>query len=553
MARTRLFTQLQQMIKRQALARRYGVSVAELRELRERKPEDGAGVDSKRRRLLGAAGAVAAATLMPAPVRPVFARQQPTIAIVGGGIAGLNCALELADRGIAATLYEAGRRISGRMFSSRDLWNDGQVSEWGGEFIDSGHVTMRRLARRFELALDDLHAAAPAGSTDTFFFDGVYYTQAEADRDFSLIYDRVQEDLTAAPFPTTFDAFTPAAQALDHMSVYDWIESRIPGGHVTQLGQLLDTAYAIEYAADTTDQSALNILYLLGFQPDESGRTLSLFGESDERFHIRGGNDRLPSAIARHLGSGAIQLDRELRRIKRTSGGSYALTFESRGKVDDIRADLVVLALPFAVLRELDYEQAGFDDLKRRVIQRLGRGISGKLHLQFESRLWNQPGPWGVSTGSSDSDTGYQESWDVTRAQPGDSGILSFYSGGSVARAMRTRTAFATASNPLVVQDARRALQQAQPVFPGLKDKWNGRATQSLWHFNRFAKLSYSYYRVGQYTEFGGYEKVRQGGVLFCGEHTSTDFQGFMEGAAEQGARAARQAARILERRHADA
>jgi monoamine oxidase len=44
---------------------------------------------------------------------------------------------------------------------------------------------------------------------------------------------------------------------------------------------------------------------------------------------------------------------------------------------------------------------------------------------------------------------------------------------------------------------------------------------------------------VGQYTAFGGYEGVRQGGVLFCGEHTSMDFQGHMEGGAAEGVRAA--------------
>jgi monoamine oxidase len=51
---------------------------------------------------------------------------------------------------------------------------------------------------------------------------------------------------------------------------------------------------------------------------------------------------------------------------------------------------------------------------------------------------------------------------------------------------------------------------------------------------------------VGQYTSFGGYEKVRQGNVLFCGEHTSTDFQGFMEGGAAEGKRAARQIAKLV-------
>jgi monoamine oxidase len=39
---------------------------------------------------------------------------------------------------------------------------------------------------------------------------------------------------------------------------------------------------------------------------------------------------------------------------------------------------------------------------------------------------------------------------------------------------------------------------------------------------------------------------VRQGGVLFAGEHTSIDFQGFMEGGAAEGKRAARELARLL-------
>jgi monoamine oxidase len=49
---------------------------------------------------------------------------------------------------------------------------------------------------------------------------------------------------------------------------------------------------------------------------------------------------------------------------------------------------------------------------------------------------------------------------------------------------------------------------------------------------------------VGQYTQFSGYEGARQpnpttGKCHFAGEHCSTNFQGFMEGGAEQGARAA--------------
>ncbi len=552
MAKTRLFSRVQRLFQDHRAARARGLSMAGLAELRSRQSAREPELDPKRRALLASASALAAATLLPRPLR-AHSGPEPRIAIIGAGIAGLNCALELADRGIRSTVYEASNRTGGRMFSNRGGWDDDQVSEWGGEFIDTGHATMRRLARRFGLKLDDVNAAVPAGATDTFYFDGRYYSTSEADRDFAAIYDAVQKDLEAAPFPTTFDAFTPAAQALDRMSVYDWIRRRVPGGHASPLGQLLDVAYAIEYAADTADQSALNILYLLGFQPDETGQTLSLFGESDERFHIRGGNDRLPQAIADHLGEGAIRFGMQLERIKRASDETYVLEFQSDGRGREVRADVVVLAIPFAVLRRLDYSHAGFDGLKQRAIQQLGRGHSGKLQLQFRSRLWNQPGPWGISTGGSDVDTGYQEGWDVTRAQAGASGILDFFSGGSVTDAMLTNRAFATESNHLVVADARRTLRQAEPVFPGLAREWNGKVTQSLWQLNPLAQLSYSYYRVGQYTSFGGYEKARQGGVLFCGEHTSTDFQGFMEGGASEGKRAARQVAKLVLGREVEA
>jgi monoamine oxidase len=50
---------------------------------------------------------------------------------------------------------------------------------------------------------------------------------------------------------------------------------------------------------------------------------------------------------------------------------------------------------------------------------------------------------------------------------------------------------------------------------------------------------SYSVWLIGQYTLFSGYEGVRQGHIHFAGEHCSTSYQGFMEGGAEEGARAA--------------
>ncbi|HTV25687.1 MAG TPA: NAD(P)/FAD-dependent oxidoreductase [Polyangiaceae bacterium] len=539
MAKTPLLSSLRSLWVDLHRSRRTGIPLDELRSMRAL--HRSLAPRPSRRQLLVGGAALAGVAALPLPARGQN-RRGPSIGIVGGGIAGLNCALTLADAGVDATVYEASGRVGGRMFSNRDYFADGQVTEWGGELIDSGHETVQALAERYDLPLDDLLAAQPEGSSDTYFVNGEYYSKEQADADFAEIFDAVVADEASAPFPTLFDSFTPEGQALDAMSVYDYIESRVPGGHRSPLGQVLDLAYAIEYGADTRRQSALNILYLLAFQPSED--ELSLFGESDEQFHIRGGNQRLPEAIAADLGD-RVRNGQRLTRIEQTASGRYRLTLEQGGTSREVTHDFVVLAVPFAVLSEVDFSRAGFDALKRRAIREQGRGHNGKLQLQFERRRWLGDGPWpGISNGSSYSETGYQASWEATRAQRGRAGVLVLFSGGSVTDAMRTDRAFATIQDNGVRRDAQRGLEQLAPVYPSLQ--FNGRATQSLPHLSPLFRASYSFYSVGQYIAFAGYEKVRQGGVLFCGEHTSTDFQGFMEGGATEGARAGEELLELL-------
>lgn len=539
MARTQLMNYLRRLGRRQRAAQQCGLP---LKAMEDHLPARRQQLARQTRREFIRNAALASAGLALShslSAKPVGSRQ-PRIAIVGAGISGLKCALTLADKGLHSDVYEASGRIGGRMFSNNQAyWSDGQVSEWCGELIDSGHQTIQDLAARFGLALDDLLAAEPDQSEDTCYFNGHYYPHATVVRDFQPVYQAVQDDANAAGYPTTYNQNNAASRHLDNQSVWEWIRQRVPGGHDSRMGQLLDTAYTIEYGADTRDQSALNLIYLLS----GSDQGFEIFGASDERFHIRGGNQLLPLAMANHLaGLGVpVQTSRSLAAIHQSADGTYRLSFESESSSKEVVADLVVLTLPFAVLRTLDYHDAGFDALKQTAIQQLGRGHNGKLQLQFTRRLWDQQGPWGLGTGSSYADTGYQNSWEVTRAQNGQNGILNDYTGGSVTDRMHTRTAFARLPNPGVRLDSAHFLEQVAPVFPGLPPLWNGKATQSLPHLSPFFNCSYSYWRVGQYQVFAGYEAVRQKNVFFAGEHTSVNFQGYMEGAAEEGDRAAQE------------
>src|SRR3569833_2514347 len=140
--------------------------------------------------------------------RRVMAATQPKVVIVGGGIAGLTCALKLRDKGFALTVYEASGRLGGRMFSNTSYWNAGQVSEWCGELIDTSHKTIQNLAARYSLPLDALHAAEPTGSNDTYFVGGHYYVYIQAVAVFIVIADILHAYVVGSVYSSLFNSST---------------------------------------------------------------------------------------------------------------------------------------------------------------------------------------------------------------------------------------------------------------------------------------------------------------------------------------------------------
>jgi monoamine oxidase len=455
----------------------------------------------------------------------------PRIVIVGAGIAGLAAALTLQDAGHESTLVEAAERPGGRMRSDDTTWDEGQVTETCGELIDSDHDTIRGLAKRFGLPLVDLHAAEPPEATDTYHLGGGYYRSADMAADLAPVLAAAAADLDAAGYPATFLSHTSFARELDRCSVRNWIDAHVEGGHRSRLGCLLDVAYRGEFGCDTREQSALNLVFMLGSGGD--GET-AIHGSSDERFRIAGGNGRLPLALADHLAAGSppcrIELSTTLARIASGVDGTYRLRVVSGDESRELLADHVVLTLPFSVLRGVDSAKAGFSEVKRTAIEQLGYGAHRKLHLQFRHRLWSRRGPWGVSTGGSYSDAPYQCTWDSTRGQQGEAGILTVFT--AIDRGGAEQDAGAA---------ARAVLPQLERVWPGIAAEWNGRATLSAPAVDPRLRGSYSCWLRGQCTSFGGAEGTREGNCHFAGEHTSIDYQGFMEGAAAEGIRAARE------------
>jgi monoamine oxidase len=448
------------------------------------------------------------------------------VAVVGAGLAGLTCAYRLRQQGVAATVYEATAQTGGRCRTNRTTFAaagglPAQLAEHGGELIDQSHGRIRRLAQELGLQLDNVLRAEPPGTGPLFWFGGRSYAEADAVADLKAAWRPLHRDYVEAGFPTLYTSSTARGRQLDSTSVAAWIAGTVPGGLASRLGRLLAVAYTIEYGAEPEEQSALNLVYLLG----ASGQgQLRLFGPSNEKYKVRGGNDLLVARMAAALG-GQLSTGRALARVRR-AGSAWALGFDAG---PEVTADRVVLALPFSVLRaRVDTSGAGFPEPKRRAIAELAMGRNAKLALQFTARHWHALG----NGGDSYADTGYQATWEATRAQPGAAGILVNYTGGLATDAQSGRDAAALAPE---------FLARAEPVLPGLGARWNRRAAFDDWPKNPWTLGSYSYYRPGQYARFAGAEREAVDGCHFAGEHTSVDAQGYLEGAVESGERAARE------------
>jgi monoamine oxidase len=533
MPRTPILRALRRLADDHRAAEELGLPPAEVRGQYDRR-------DLLRRGAVAGLGAVAGSAFLSERAR---AASTPRIAIVGGGIAGLNAALSLADKGWPSTIYEASTRVGGRMHSNDSgYWNDGQVTEWCGELIDTNHKTIQALAQRFKLTLADTYAGYPNHSTDTYWFKSSgYYSVDQADIDFQPIHQTLQGQVQATSYPTTYKIHTDAGVFFDDMTVYDWIEQYVDGGHSSPMGKLLDAAYNEEYGAETTDQAALNLIYLLGYQA--SPGNFSVYGKSDERYHTIGGNEQIPQAIASYLGYQNIKLGWAMQSVRSNADGTVSLTFSTPGKTQTVVADHVILCMSFSVLRTLDYSAAGFDKTKKTAIAQLGSGHNAKLQLQFKTRYWNSLG----SNGNVYTDNGFQNTWDTAAGESGASGLLVDYAGGNYANSFSPSTPYSTAAdNPQVTTYAKAWLARLEAVFPGVTKQWNGKASLSTPYRDPLLNCSYSYWKPGQYVGFSGYEGVAQGNIHFAGEHCSQDFQGYMEGGAQEGARAAKELLALL-------
>lgn len=437
----------------------------------------------------------------------------PRIAIVGAGIAGVTAAWYLKRAGIGSTIYEASNRTGGRMYSATGVAAPEVTTELGGEFVDSSHKEILGFARRFGLRLIDTAAKSERGLKEAaFLFGGLERSPAELAAEFSQLSPALERDVRAAN--------RPGWERFDRMTLAEYLDSI--GLKSGWLRAALDVAFRTEYGMDIDEQSAMNLLSLIN--PKLVKGHIRFFGDSDERYKIQGGNQKVADAVAGEVRD-QIQLGMQLESVAEAQGG-YRLSFQKAGSgAAEVDADVVLLTLPFTILRRLKLN-VSMPQEKRRAIEELGYGTNAKLFFGFQRRLWRERG----YAGAIFTDTDCQLVWDSSRLQPAVHGALTMLTGG--------RAGVAIGGGTPAEQEAR-LLPHVERLWGGVTALRIGQPGRFHWPSHKHTLGAYACYRAGQWSALRGQEGTTVGRLFFAGEHCSLKNQGYMEGGAETGRNAA--------------
>jgi monoamine oxidase len=447
------------------------------------------------------------------------------VAILGAGLAGLTAAYRLFQAGIPCEIFEGSERTGGRVLTKTDFNKDAMFCELGGELVDTNHADLIALAGELQVEIQELKGDDKGA--DLYFFGGKHYTDEQLIPAFQPFATKVATDLEGI-----YDAeenFTTKARKFDELSLAQYL-AETGKGVEKWVVDMLRVAYTIEYGRDPDEQSALNLIALLKADTSEG---FKIFGDSDESKRIRGGSSSLPNALAKAL-EGKVRVNQGHRLVKMTqAGANMTLSFATEGSSKEVKFTRVVCTLPFTMLRQVEgIRTLALGRKKQEAIARLGYGNNAKVMYGFTERWWRNPvvklpTP---SNGSIFTDLPLQCTWESSRGQAGESGILTNFLGGGGAK-------------PFTTERFDKFREELNRVFPGIAAKFDGKRALMNWPEYKFTRGSYTCPLVGQYTTLLNVtgEPELGGQLIFAGEHTSGDFSGFMNGAVQSGNRAAKE------------
>lgn len=460
-----------------------------------------------RREMLQRSFAAGAALLLSERFTTPLSAGAGRVIVIGAGFSGLATAYELSQAGYEVTVVEARNRVGGRVISFSDLV-PGKNVEGGGELIGTNHPAWVSYAERFKLEFLDV------GEEDLeapVILDGTRLSAEASEALWEELETAFNTIIVDAAKVDADEPWTAAgAEALDRRTLADWID-KADASPVCK--RALRTMMTADNGVVTEWQSYLANLAMV------KGGGLERYWEETEVYRCKGGNQQLAHQLVKAIGGARVLVRTPVRAVALTERGGRVTLGD--GKV--LEAEHVVLTAPPSVWNKIAFDPI----LPAALAPQMATNV--KYLLALKSPVWRRAelGPEMMTDGP------VSLTWHGTDGQRGPGEAMIAFSGGPAADICREWTAASRDKNYLA---------ELGKVYKGIAGSFV-RSRFMDWPSDPWAKASYSFPAPGQVTAQGPTLREGIGRLHFAGEYTSYAFMGYMEGALNSGAAAARRIA----------
>lgn len=444
------------------------------------------------------------------------------VAVIGAGFAGLSAAWYLTECGVRTTVYEASGLVGGRVRTNRTFVAK-KIIEDGAELIGENHPLWGLHAIRYGLKLEELTDDEAAGLDVRTRFAGRDLTKAEKKTmNANLLKHFAAIGKEGALIDEVYPWRSPTAKAADGMSIADMLD-KLLGKKLSLERMWFNFTLSNDNCADVSKQSYLGLLASVSASrmgSDPKGMLGYWF--STETHRCAGGNDLLATRLSGKLRD--LRLRNVVQQIRIESGFAppvriISTEYDDKGKLvrrrsDDV--DFVILAVPPTVWNGIVFKPE-----LQSTDRTMQHGPAVKYMSRYDTRFWEKrklaPTAKWDQLGSVWEGTDNQGT-----APPFD---LTVFSGG-----------------PYVLPAKEYPIRLAKLYPPGKPPDGTPTGDQFIdWPKEPFVLTGYAIPGVGQMTTIAPNLLLPHAKHLyFAGEQSSPGFFGYMEGALQSGARAAR-------------
>lgn len=436
------------------------------------------------------------------------------VVVLGAGVSGLNTAWLLEQEGLSVAVLEGRQRVGGRVHT---LFEQPGYPEMGFGAMFHGYGRGLATAKRVGVEMVDIRNRMGNGEEPVLVIGGRVIGRAE----WATSPDN--------PFPAAHKAVMPWELFPRLMArnnpLKDWTRWMEPDSatldvsvHEFLRAQGLSDA-AIKLAFDTSPYYGTNSYDVSALMYEANEGWGKVVMSEPGAFAVKGGNERLPQAMARQL-KGDVLLGREVIGI---DVGADAVTV-SCANGSTFRARRAVCTLPFSTLRNVRIHPA-LEGAQAQAVMTLPYQPLALAFLTVKSPFWEEerraPSMW------TDGRLGVVSAQRFGATPEEVTGLLVWARGNLAHYWDRLGK---EAALQMVVREI-------ETIRPAARGKIAGAALHS-WTAERFNGGDFSYFAPGQLTSIVGKMADPHGRLHFAGEHTARANRG-LESALESSERVA--------------